>query len=296
MKKVTLTVFLITFLLVAGIAQNVGIGTDAPISRLSVDRGIKVDQSNSGTFGSLASALTFGSDMQVGIASNRSGAGNVQNGMDLYTANIRRISITSTGNVGIGTTNPQYRLDVAGTARISSNLIIDGNLGIGITDPQYRLHTTVGYFTQRLGVGTIPNNNYALDLVGSTRLDGNVRVTGFLTSEDNIRVLNTMGIVRSNSSTQYKIVPFNLNFSINTGAGGSFQTGNISYGESFSSAPMVLVGQVSQAIGTVGTLAWLNIVPFSPGTSGTTFFIANTGNSNMTFSSITVRCLAIGPQ
>lgn len=44
------------------------------------------------------------------------------------------------GNVGIGTTNPGYKLDVSGNARITTNL----------------------------GVGTTPNSNYAINAAGGT--------------------------------------------------------------------------------------------------------------------------------
>ena len=45
---------------------------------------------------------------------------NVQNAgnIDLKTNNTTRMTITSSGNIGIGTTNPQYALDVNGHARI----------------------------------------------------------------------------------------------------------------------------------------------------------------------------------
>ncbi|MCS5550451.1 MAG: discoidin domain-containing protein, partial [Gammaproteobacteria bacterium] len=41
--------------------------------------------------------------------------------------------INTTGNFGLGTNNPQYRLDVVGTARISSDLTVSGNLTVAGT-------------------------------------------------------------------------------------------------------------------------------------------------------------------
>jgi hypothetical protein len=65
------------------------------------------------------------------------------------TNNAERMRITNTGNIGIGTTNPQSKLDVAGGVAIgsyagvnaapSNGLIISGNVGIGTTTPSYTL-------------------------------------------------------------------------------------------------------------------------------------------------------------
>jgi hypothetical protein len=59
--------------------------------------------------------LAFGSNSGEGITSKRTAGGN-QWGLDFYTFSQPRLSITSGGNVGIGTTIPAARLDVSGTA------------------------------------------------------------------------------------------------------------------------------------------------------------------------------------
>lgn len=275
---------------------NVGIGTDNPVSMLSVNSGINVDQSDSNEYNSLASALTFGQNKRVGIASNRSSSGNVQKGLDLYTGNQRRLSIDSTGNVGIGTTTPLYRLHVSGSAYFSTVVYAAYRLGIGVSDPDYPLHTSTAYFTSRIGIGTVPNSTYSLDLLGSSRFQGNMRVTGYLVTEDNLTVQNNKGIVRSNSGTQYKIVPFTYTFAINAAPGGSFESVAIPYGETFSGTPRVIVAQITSASGTSGNLGWLNIIPWASNSSSTSFYVANVGTGTLNLSTVTVACLAIGPQ
>ncbi len=276
-------------------AQQVGIGTTNPISMLSVDGGINVDQSNSNGFGSLNSALTFGNNKRVGIASNRTSQGNVQMGLDLYTGGLRRLSIDSNGRVGIGITSPSYLLDVFGTTRISS-LLVNERIGIGFI-PDYPLHTNIGYFSTRLGIGTIPNTTYALDLLGSTRLQGNVRVTGNVTTEGNLLVQDNKGIVRSNTGTQYKTVPFNVTFTnISIGPNASLDISNVSYGESFGGTPRVFVGQLVSGTGTSGNYGALQVMPVFSNSNSSNFRITNNGNTTAVFSTITFACLAIGPQ
>ena len=85
---------------------NVGIGTASPQRALSVNAALNVDQANANT-GAVNPGITFGSSSGEGIASKRTAGGN-QAGLDLYTNNAARLSITNNGNVGIGTANPQF--------------------------------------------------------------------------------------------------------------------------------------------------------------------------------------------
>lgn len=107
---------------------NVGIGTNQPGNKLSIVGGVTIDGggSNSGT---LANAIRFGGDTQgEGIASRKTVGAN-QHGLDFFTSSISRLSITQSGNVGIGTSAPASTLSVLGNADVS------GNLGIGTGSP-----------------------------------------------------------------------------------------------------------------------------------------------------------------
>ncbi len=94
---------------------NIGIGTNSPQRTLSVAGGIVVDQGNQNTT-SNNFGITFGSFSGEGIASNR-GAGVNPNGLDFFSGGggTPRLSITNGGNVGIGTTNPSFKLHVNGS-------------------------------------------------------------------------------------------------------------------------------------------------------------------------------------
>ncbi len=82
---------------------------------------VVVDPSTMNT-GSLSSGLVFGSwTSGEGMASERD-AGVNQFGLDFYTSYQPRRSILNRGDVGIGTTNPTAKLEVAGTIKAESVL------------------------------------------------------------------------------------------------------------------------------------------------------------------------------
>lgn len=106
MKKYLTLLLLLPF---AAMAQKkVGVGTTAPEQRLSVDSTVNIDQGNfdDGT----KPSLRFGSLSSEAIGSRRAAGGANPFGLDFFTNNAKRISITQDGKVGIGTTAPFYAL------------------------------------------------------------------------------------------------------------------------------------------------------------------------------------------
>ncbi len=117
------------------IAGNVGLGgVTTPQQILSLDGGLNIDQTdqNGGAFnlpeGSASSAcLSFGNHSGEGIASQRTSGAN-QYDLLFCTEFTPRMTILSTGNVGIGKTNPATLLDVNGTVTcVSLNQTSDRN-------------------------------------------------------------------------------------------------------------------------------------------------------------------------
>ena len=98
---------------------NVGIGTSNPQRNLSVQNGMNVDQADGNT-GSVVNAISFGYYSGEGIGSKRNAGAN-QWGLDFYTGSANRMSITNSGNVGIGTTTPAATLEVNGYSKLGSN-------------------------------------------------------------------------------------------------------------------------------------------------------------------------------
>ena len=85
---------------------------------LTLKAGVIVDAAGANS-NALSSGIQFGQASGEGISSRRNPAGANQWGLDFSTAFIPRLSIANNGNVGIGTTTPQGRLDIdTGNGRV----------------------------------------------------------------------------------------------------------------------------------------------------------------------------------
>lgn len=102
---------------------------------LFVNSGLTLDNPNANS-GTLRPGLVFGFASGEGIASTRAAGAN-QYGLDLFTGNSSRLSITLGGSVGIGTRTPEDALvDIEGDTHINDHDIFlragsDRNHGIG---------------------------------------------------------------------------------------------------------------------------------------------------------------------
>jgi hypothetical protein len=105
---------------------NVGIGTTSPTAYSAGDRLLQVHAAVNGSELKLTNATT-GTGATAGFVAIQSGNDTyLWNGsnsfMSFGTNNTERMRIDSSGNVGIGTSSPQFRLDISGTnARIRLN-------------------------------------------------------------------------------------------------------------------------------------------------------------------------------
>jgi len=290
---------------------NVGIGTSNPAGvRLAVDSSIMIDQSNSNQGFLDRSSLYFGSDMKVGIVRSFLSGSSGRNGMGFFTNNTRRMTIDSTGQVGIGTINPLQTLHVNGSTYLA------GNVGIGSATPDYAFENLYGYnyMFYGLGIGTVPNSTYLFD-VGSAgsgaRFRGDVRIDGLLnpsttlnigsnaTVEGTLTVNNGKGVAyNASSSTNLRIYTFTTaTFNAVLPGFGLSAEGAIAFNGGFTGTPRVFVGDIDVTGGSAGELYRVQLQLYGCATvSGVTTCKArllNTSPNSVNYS-ITWNCVAIG--
>jgi hypothetical protein len=173
---------------------NVGIGTTSPAARLDVGVGQEVN-------GYSLSGYPF-LKFSAGDVLDYGAFGATWNALRFLTNGLERLRITSTGNVGIGTTSPNRTLEVINSIRISgtfptldlgndfdnqiwansTNLNIkaggseritinksSGNVGIGTTSPTSKLHVSYTSDTDGLRIeNSNRGNSYLLTTAGGS--------------------------------------------------------------------------------------------------------------------------------
>lgn len=119
-------------------SRNVGIGTTSFAGKLSVNEsgsGVYFTR-QSGDNGTTAPVLAFANDSTKSIIA-AAGDGIIFKTRTVGGAAFsgsEKMRITSGGNVGIGKTNPLYKLDVNGSAGIDGNLVVNGILDVFSAD------------------------------------------------------------------------------------------------------------------------------------------------------------------
>ncbi len=232
---------LLLLLQYAGLAQNVGIGTDNPTKRLSVNGTIVVDH-DSTNFGTLDSAsLLFGKDGKVGISSNKLPFGTNEGGLDFWTNGQKNMVIRQNGNVGIGVTSPLQKLTVDGSIRSYGQILVEDRLyglGLRVTDDiriggapydgayKFQLKNGASYFG---GSGLFTGNlttEGGLTVGWTAEVMNHLKVGSYLQVDGAVHAMDRMGI-GGYADNNYRLRVWNGNARI----GGDFHaTGNAAVG------------------------------------------------------------------
>ncbi len=223
---------------------NIGIGTNNPRYKLDVAGGANI-------------SLNTIMNANANVLGNLGISGNI-----IGTSNL----ILLNGNIGIGTVNPQYKLDVAGGANISGNLNFSGNLlqngspyigsqwttsaanifyntgnvGIGTSTPIYQLDVAG---SSNVSVNSFVRNNLAVGTTTATAnltVSGNAVITGNLNVDNGLLwsdpINNRIGINNTNPQQTLDIAG-SANISVN-----AFVRNNLAIGTSTATANLTVTG------------------------------------------------------
>lgn len=222
-------------------------------------------------------------------------------------------------NVGIGTTAPAYKLDVAGAINSSSDVYVGGFFGVGTKTPSYRIQVNDGsialynttdskswvmsysssgnYFNineggisrlaiangGNVGIGTtVPSQK--LDVAGNTNVTGNITAGGAVSVAGDLTVKNGKGIVSSWNGSQIKYYTQTASVTAILPAFGTSVEGTIAWPSGiFTSPPQVLVGDITSTGGTVGQLFRVQMITYNATANNCKFRLINTWNSNVNY-------------
>jgi hypothetical protein len=162
-------------------AGNVGIGTTSPARKLQVEVGSTAQggqnwSHSNGTVFARLGIVNPGVDnsTEFGAASN--------NDLVLLTVNTERMRITSGGNVGIGLTNPQYRLHVTNSDGLEGTIALGNSLFPGLifsnaSTGEFRIDnrsSNIGYISfYPNGQTTIGNERMRITAAGTVQPGAN---------------------------------------------------------------------------------------------------------------------------
>lgn len=167
-------------------AGRVGIGTSSPAQKLHVASGSAFIDGNTYVSTGAGYWLTGSGSFATGIATAAAGGA-----LTLYTSATERIRVTSTGNVGIGTTSPSVPLEVAGDVRIASggdlkiSAAASGN-DMAMYNDNGDMYWNNGAALMYLSAAGALTTAAGITAGGTVAVTGNITATGDITATGNV--------------------------------------------------------------------------------------------------------------
>ena len=190
---------------------NVGIGTDSPVTKLhlydnTVTVGLSIQADNASN-----SDINLGDEDDINIG--RIQYSHSTDSMQFQINNAERIRITSTGNVGIGTDNPSYKLTVSSGTDDIGILTASSDSGsyVGFLDNATSTIPKIGAVgnklildaSQYVGIKRT-DPSYALDVSGTIRATGNVIAYSDARVKENVETIpNALDKVKAMRGVNY---------------------------------------------------------------------------------------------
>jgi hypothetical protein len=255
---------------------NVGIGTATPSQKLDVNgiinassniisQGSLITDQISTNTGTVLPGLQLGGTLSGESISSKRTAGTNQYGIDFYTASANRMSVTNTGNVGIGTLTPSTKLHVSGTNPLTLTGVVTGT-----NTTADSLLTITNGLVRKLPLSTFTAATNVWSTTGNAGTNPSINFIGTLDNTSlSIRTNNVQGILLDS-------------------------IGNVSIGSgTFSGTPnqeKLLVDAGTNALsynvisgkGTINSYLQLNIQNRSGGTAASSDVVATADNGNET--------------
>lgn len=182
---------------------NVGIGTTSPSARLDVQGGSIINGN-----GTIQTAITYATMGIIGTLSNHD--------LGIYTNNTEKIRVTSTGNVGIGTTSPSSRLEVTGQITGASGNEEGKFRFVGYNGAYGGIYSNTGFSSAYNNVSIYSNVNATRNGQGNSTLP-----SWFIDLGGNIPDGDSFSVIRSAAGTWSFVNLFKITGSGNVGIGTS---------------------------------------------------------------------------